>query len=193
MICENKKIIHTRLQYITSKYNLSDNIRNKIEAYGAIYREYESIRMLSYKYSLEESGGIQALNLAKEKDHIDKLAQKLKIVYQKEKDLLEELIPLLQLLEIETRFSLFELYRFDIESESINFEKEMSVDYLVLCNKEKIYKGKLCVCCEEDINIDINAASLHNFWVVPINKVVKSCKYIPKDNIKTSIWALKKK
>ena len=193
MICENKKLIADRLQYMLTKYEFSEKIKCLVDQYAVLSTEYQNIRLLSYKYSLYESCGRSTFWLPNNEKHISSLCKKMKSLYEKEKVLLRELLPLLQVANMEWIFSDFEIHKSETSGEEmiVELDEERYVDSVIIYNDYKKYCGKVIIDGEEISEHDIDYRSLHNFYVVPVNRKIKSCRYIPNKNIgETFIWLL---
>lgn len=192
MICENKKLIFLRLQYLEEMFALPDEAKQKISEYGKISNDYDAIRMLSYKYALSENGGKRALDMIKEKDHIESIYQKMMYLYKMEKEILRSLIPMLLKLEIKFRFPNFILHKIDSHNGELTatFEGEKQIIAMVICNDNGIYRGVIKAHGQEDFEYSLDASSAHLFYVVPIDNRVDICSYVSDEMSDTSAWLL---
>lgn len=195
MICENKGLIYTRLQYLSKVFDLSEKAERIISNYGNISNDYNAVRMLSYKYALSENGGKRALDMINEKDHIESICEKMMHLYNKEKEILRELMPELLELEIKLRFPKYLLHKVNSTTGEVSedFKKEKHIKAIVVSGNIKDNRGRLILNDYETDESFIDESSSHCFYVVHIDKLIKNYKYVSHQKGNVTLWLLEEK
>ena len=196
MVCENKKLISNRLQYLIQKYPLTKQICDLISDYERVSGEYESVRLLTYKYSFAETRGRSMLSTLRDPKHIAFVCDKMQNMYRKEKSILRELIPLLQEFDIEQKIAAFKFQKMTNPGQCcFQWGEPHYVDSIVLYNPLHRYQGILEIMDQNGASsIEIDASSAHNFWVVTLGREIYGCRFVPGDPAvaNNSMWITEK-
>lgn len=92
MICENKRLIAERLQYIVNtQCIISDSLFSLVEQYKQLSQRYEQARRVSIKVGIKENKGNFLSSFLLDKEYTEELYFNLKKLYEEEYILLKKL------------------------------------------------------------------------------------------------------
>lgn len=185
MVCENKKLISDRLQYVAENCKCTDLFKNLTDEYSKIAAEYDQLRYLAMKLAFAENKDFYTLKYNDKNK--DRLCGKILDLYTREKELLHKIIFELIRTQVNQSFPQYKTVNFNRENLqfSADFENSERVNSIVLCSYSKRFGGKLYI--DGDIK-EIGLISTKNFYVIELNKPVSVCKFVPDDRMAADLF-----
>lgn len=182
MVCENKKNILKRLQYVVTRYaNYNINCYKRlVDEYVQIVNEYEKFRLLAMKKSISENQSFYDLNYREET--ANKLHRIVSDLLKKEWEVLNRILCELADLHVNESYAhkSVQMGTSIGNDECTRTNDECYVDGIVLYSYDRTFKGSLIV-NENIIQIDDTRAG--NMYYYPIHKKVFRCIWHPVDQM----------
>lgn len=178
MVCENKKNILKRLQYITARYaNYSISAFNQcVDEYEQIADKYEKVRLLAMKKSISENHNLYDINYSEKTGR--KLQSMLYELIGQERCVLKKILRELAGLHLCESFSHKNIHKVisDKNGNCVFVNDDCHVEGIVLYAYDRTFIGTLIV-DEKAIQIDDTRAG--NVYYYPIHKKVSKCIWHP--------------
>ncbi len=174
MVCENKKNILKRLQYISMRYvNYNVDFYNLcVDEYAQITAKYEKFRLLAMKKSISENKSLYNINYCEETSH--KLYTMLYEFVDQEQKVLNKILRELAHLQIIENFvhKIIQKITPDQNGDCVFINDDCHIDGIVFFSRDKTFMGTLIV-DEKTIKIDDTRAG--NVYYFPIHRNIHKC------------------
>ena len=179
MICENKRLIAERLQYIVNtQCIISDSLFSLVEQYKQLSQRYEQARLVSIKVGIKENKGDFLSSFLLDKEYTEELYFNLKKLYEEEYILLKKIILELGDCFVQNKFREMRIYKAEEHSsiKRISFKESRFIKNLVVFCTYSICRGKILIDNQE---IQTNNFSMcgRMFHVFKINREINLCEF----------------
>ena len=178
MVCENKKNILKRLQYITARYaNYSISAFNQcVDEYEQIAGKYEKVRLLAMKKSISENHNLYDISYSEETAR--KLQLMLCELIGQERRVLKKILRELAGLHMSESFAHKNIYKVmpDQNGDCVFIDDDCHIEGIVLYAYDRTFMGTLVV-DENTIQIEDTRAGNVNYY--PIHQNISKCIWHP--------------